>query len=163
VNAGNTWTPYIAQGNRALFVVETNSSNVLIGVDKEVADSVLTGFTLKCAAGATLELEVSFYHVVNAEAIEIVVLYGNRITLKTDLVNLPPVSVSSESGELEVTVVTKQPIFTAKLAFWVFVGLMGVMGGISIVLCIVGQYCMPPEEEFDVSTDEESDGKSKKD
>jgi hypothetical protein len=100
---------------------------------------------------------------VNPEAIQVVVMYGNRITLKTDLVNLPHVSVSSEMGDVITTIVTKQPIFTAELAFWAFLALLGIMGVISIVLCIVGHYCMPPEEEFDVSSDEESEGKSKKD
>jgi hypothetical protein len=157
------WTPYVTQQHNAPIIVETNSSNVVIGVNKDISKSVLSEFKLRCMSGVTIELEVSFYQVRNPEDVEIVVLYGNKVTLKTGLVNLPDVSVYSETEDLEQTIVTKQPIFTPELAFWAFLALVGIMGVISIVLCMVGHYCLPPEEEFDVSSDEESEGKSKKD
>jgi hypothetical protein len=163
VNSWDIWTPDIRQRNDASFTIESNSSDLVISVDKQVSDHVLSGLTLKCMAGATVVLEVSFYQVVNAEVIHILVMYGNRITLKTNLMTMPSVSVSAESGQVELTVVTKQPIFTAELAFWVFLVLAVIMGVISIVLSIVGHYCLPREEEFDVSTDEESELKNKRD
>jgi hypothetical protein len=163
VSAGASWTPYMRQQNDALFIVETNASHIILGVNKQASKSVLSKFQLRCMTGATVELEVSFYEVLNPFDIEIMVMYGNAITLKTDLMNLPLVTISSEWGEVKQTRVIKQPIFTAELAFEVFIGFTALMAVISVVLCIVGHYCMPPEEEFDVSSDEEEEGKSKTD
>jgi hypothetical protein len=153
------------QVGTAQFTVSTTAAEVVIGVNRRVSDAVLPNFALVCDGGTTVHLEVSFYQVRNPGAVTVIVRNGtgNRVTLESGLVNVPEVTVKAQDGgAVEVTLIAKLPIFTAELALWAFVALLGIIAVISLILCVVGNYCLTPEEQFDVSTENESDERAKR-
>jgi hypothetical protein len=164
VTGGAGTTPVMQQVDRATFNVSATSANISIGFNRTEPDSLLPNFFLIVNGGSTVHLEASFYHVRNPSAMTVVVRTesAEEITIESELVNVPEITVIAENGgTVNVKRIAKKPVFTAELAFWVFLGLLGVIAIISLILCVVGNYCLPPEEEFDVSSESVSDANAK--
>jgi hypothetical protein len=87
---------------------------------------------------------------------------SRMLTVKSDLIALPAITVVDENGNRpEFNEDPADPKLSAGLAFFVFVAILGIIAIISLVLCLIGNFKLKPEEEFDQSSDDEDEKKPK--
>jgi hypothetical protein len=155
---GSALMPVMSQGANANFLVSTSSDDITLSIAEDVGTEILRNFKLNCTNpnATTLHLDETWNRVTNADGVTIAVLEGS-IKLVTDLVVMPNINVVDADGTpINCEKEPKTPVFTSDLAFYIFVGILGAIALLSIILCFIGDHCAPAEPPPTRDADDES-------
>jgi hypothetical protein len=107
--------------------------------------------------GASIDvlLDRTWYEVINSADIRFVLAQPNaRLTIRTELLKMPPLTVVGEDGlPVSWESIASNPKYTSGLAFSIFIALFSATVVVSVILIVVGKFCLPLEKEKEVPDD----------
>lgn len=108
---------------------------------------------LYASNGASLLFDKTWYHVNNSDVVRIHIGGGEKVSLVTDLLEMPPFTVIG--SEQDYLIMVKQPAFTPRIAFFTFGAFLLAILLTCAILTIVGYQCLNAEVTRDISESSE--------
>ncbi|KAH0791187.1 hypothetical protein GPJ56_004807 [Histomonas meleagridis] len=146
----NTKSPIIYKEQNGVFNINTSSSSLTLYSSEEALPNNVNIYLTE-SNNIQLHFDKSWYRSLIPNDF-IIITDATNVEVSTDLLYMPTINIVNSAGQqIQFTATEHKSDYTANLAFYIFIGIIGVLFVISLILC----FCR--NEEMDISSSDEDD------